>query len=65
MCEKILRKLYNSTHANCCKCGCELETCGDPLGQYFVLDRDGKFYCMDCDIIFDEVDDRIYEPEEE
>ena len=57
-----LLDLYHSHRAECCKCGCYLESDFD-LGSIFVLDYDGNFYCMNCDNIFDDVDDRIFEAE--
>ena len=33
------------------------------LGSIFVLDYDGNFYCINCDNIFDDVDERIFEAE--
>lgn len=55
-----LLDLYHLHRAECCKCGCYLESDFD-LGSIFVLDYDGNFYCMNCDNIFDDVDDRIFE----
>jgi hypothetical protein len=47
-------------------CGCALETpTGLPLGDIFVMDVQGKFYCFGCDSIFDIFDERIYELDEE
>ena len=61
-----LERLYHSTNANCCKCGCHLKTeWGEPLGRYFVMDKTGRFYCMGCDKEFEEVDERIYVPKED
>lgn len=57
-----LLKLYHSHKANCCKCGCSLESPLD-LGSVFVLDYDGNFYCMGCDEIFSDADERIFEAE--
>ena len=57
-----LLDLYHSHRAECCKCGCYLESDFD-IGSIFVLDYDGNFYCMNCDNIFDDVDDRIFEAE--
>lgn len=64
--KKELADLYNSHHDNCCKCGVDLLSCPEhPLGDFFVMDNDGNFYCMACDAIFEDVDERIYVPEEE
>lgn len=53
--EKLL-ELYHSHRGHCCKCGCYLES---------ELDLDGNFYCINCDNIFDDMDERIFEPDEE
>lgn len=59
-----LKELWHSHKANCCKCGCELEdTNGCGLGEFFVLDKNGNFYCIDCDDEFEDGDERIFEPE--
>ena len=58
-----LDRLYNSSKNYCCKCGCALEDINDQLGSVFVLDKRGNFYCMDCDIEFEDGDERIYEPD--
>ena len=58
--EDELIRLYHSHKANCCKCGCYLESDFD-LGSIFVLDCNGNFYCTNCDNIFDDIDDRIFE----
>lgn len=58
-----LLKKYNTNAARCCKCGCKLTSADElPLGAVFVLDRNGDFYCTNCDDIFDDIDDRIFEP---
>ena len=57
-----LLDLYHSHRAECCKFGCYLESDFD-LGSIFVLDYNGNFYCMNCDNIFDDVSDRIFEAE--
>lgn len=59
---KDLLKLYHSHKANCCKCGCYLESDFD-LGSIFILDYDGNFYCINCDNILDDEDERIFEAE--
>ena len=58
--EEKLRKLYNTRKAECYKCGCALES-HDSLGLFFVLDRQGRFYCAECDSEFADFDERIYE----
>ena len=61
-----LNQLYNSTSNHCSVCGVHLKTeWGEPLGRYFVMDRKGRFYCMNCDKRFDEYDEEIYVPEED
>lgn len=59
---KDLLKLYHSHRANCCNCGCSLES-DNSLGSVFILDYNGNFYCMNCDNIFEEGDERIFEAE--
>lgn len=61
--EKLL-ELYHSHRGHCCKCGRYLESELD-LGSIFVLDYDGNFYCINCDNIFDDMGERIFEPDEE
>ena len=34
-------------------------------GKYFVMDKNGCFYCMNCDRRFSEGDEEIYVPEED
>lgn len=59
-----LKRLYNGHKNICCKCGCSLSSAPDiPLGSVFVLDRQGRFYCMDCDGDFEDGDERIYDIE--
>lgn len=62
-----LQEKYNSHKAVCSVCGKSLETSKEagPIGQYFVLDKEGNFYCTDCDIDFEDCDDRIFDPDEE
>lgn len=55
-----LSELYNIHKAYCCKCGCKLESVL-PLGSVFVLDKDGNYYCINCDEEFEDGDERIYE----
>ena len=60
-----LMEKYNSHKANCCVCGCTLSTeGGNALGDFFLLNKDGQFYCMDCDIEFEEGDEYIFDPED-
>lgn len=57
---KELYEKLHSKHGFCCKCGCELEDCtGIGLGNIFILDIDGNFYCTDCDGEFEDGDERI------
>ena len=58
-----LEQLFYSDKGVCCKCGIKLYSANGALGDYFVMDNDGNYYCCDCDDIFDIVDDRIYVPE--
>ena len=58
--EETLRKSYLSRKAECCKCGCAIEA-HDSLGMFFVLDRQGRYYCANCDGEFADFDERIYE----
>ncbi len=67
---KELKELYLSHKAHCCKCGCSIEDwSGYGLGAIFVLDKQGKFYCTNCDHEFSDFDERIFEidlyPEDE
>lgn len=57
-----LMERYNSHKDECCKCGCLL-TASSCLGQFFVMDCEGNFYCTECDKIFEDVDERIFEPD--
>ena len=54
---------YNSHKAVCSVCGKSLETSEEagPIGQYFVLDKNGNFYCSDCDSEFEDGDERIFD----
>ena len=61
---KELREKYNSTSGKCCQCGMQLLTTGEPMGHFFVMDKEGNFYCANCDSIFEDGDERIYEPVE-
>ena len=61
-----LQVRYNTTRANCCMCGCTLESLtGLPLGDIFVMDVQGRFYCFGCDSVFDPFDENIYVPDAE
>lgn len=57
-----LVKRYNSHKDECCKCGCLL-TASTYLGEFFVMDYDGNFYCTNCDGEFEDYDERIFEPD--
>ena len=57
-----LMKRYNSNKDECCKCGCLL-TASSCLGEFFVMDYDGNFYCTDCEDEFEDGDERIFEPD--
>lgn len=56
---------YNSTGDVCCKCGQVLLSTGNALGDYFVMDKDGQFYCTECDNEFEDGDENIFNPDEE
>ena len=57
-----LLERYNSNHDECCKCGCVL-TASSFLGEFFIMDYEGNFYCTECDIEFVDGDERIFEPD--
>ena len=62
----MLEKTYHSTSGFCRVCGVHISTeWGEPLGRYFVMDKNGRFYCMNCDKHFDEGNEEIYVPEED
>ncbi len=62
----MLEKTYHSTSGFCCQCGIHIKTeWGEPLGRYFVMDKNGRFYCMNCDKDFEVGDERIYCEEDE
>lgn len=54
--------LYHSHKADCSICGITLEAEGS-LGDFFVLDTSGRFYCAECDSEFLDGDERIFEPD--
>lgn len=57
-----LRKRYKETCKDACHCcGASLTTvCNEPLSSYFVMDIRGRFYCFDCESMFEDGDERIY-----
>lgn len=57
-----LKAKYNLHKARCCSCGCSLSS-PLPLGSVFVLDKGGNYFCMGCDAIFEDGDERIFEEE--
>ena len=62
----MLEKIYHCTSSFCCGCGTHLSTnWGEPLGRYFIMDNNGRFYCATCDKQFEDNDERIYVPEED
>ena len=63
MIDIVLHKLYHRQKSKCCKCGCILESASAPLGSVFVMDKGGNFYCTNCDYIFEDGDERIYDEE--
>jgi hypothetical protein len=56
-----LMHLATQKRATCCKCGRHLESEHEPLAVFFVMDKQGKFYCTDCDVEFKDGDERIFE----
>lgn len=57
---------YHKYCAYCDLCGRKLISYnGEPLGRYFVMDVQGRFYCTRCDSIFTDGDERIYVSVEE
>ena len=61
-----LEKRYHLTRDNCCVCGVHISTeYGEPLGRYFVMDKKGQFYCMNCEKHFGDGDEEIYVAEED
>ena len=62
----MLERAYHSTSGFCRVCGVHITTqFGEPLGRYFVMDKNGCFYCMNCDKHFGEGDEEIYVLEED
>ena len=57
-----LMKIYHSRKANCCRCGAALSATIS-LGRFFVMDYEGNYYCTECDVEFDDGDERIFEPD--
>ena len=57
-----LMKRYNTQNGECCECGCVL-TASSYLGQFFVMDYNGNFYCTECEDKFEDGDERIFEPD--
>ena len=57
-----LMKRYNSRKDECCVCGCLL-TAMSCLGDFFVMDYNGNFYCPNCEEGFEDGDERIFEPD--
>lgn len=57
-----LMERYNARKDECCECGCLL-TAPTYLGQFFVMDYDGNFYCIECEDKFEYGDERIFEPD--
>ena len=56
-----LRSRYQNTFKeNCHCCGIFLEAHGEPLSNYYIMDTHGCFYCMNCDSMFRDGDERIY-----
>lgn len=62
----VRRRARETTREVCHCCGTLLETAhGDPLINYFVMDVQGHFYCINCDSRFEDGDERIYCEEED
>lgn len=57
-----LMERYNSTHDECCICGCDLTANGGVLGDYFEMDKEGDFYCSECAARFEDGDERLFDP---
>ncbi len=60
--EELLRRA-NVHQAVCCNCECVLYSKFAPLAAVFVMDRKGNFYCTDCDVEFEDGDERIFDPD--
>lgn len=59
-----LIKLYKSHKQYCTVCGMALLVENGVLGDYFVLDKEGQYYCTACeDKTFELGDERIFEIE--
>ena len=62
----LANRFLHETHAECHCCGMLLKTqFNEPLSTYFVMNKQGHFYCTQCDAIFEDGDERIYVPEED
>lgn len=62
----LRRRAHDTVRELCHCCGTLLETHRDePLINYFVMDVQGNFYCIECDTIFEDGDERIYCEEDE
>ena len=59
--KSILFQMANQHRADCCKCGCYLESKYAPIAAVFVMDKQGNFYCTDCDGEFEDGDERIFD----
>lgn len=60
---KELRTLYYNDKACCCRCGTHLSDANHVIGSVFVMDKNGNFYCTNCDGDFEDGDERIFEAE--
>lgn len=58
--EELLHRA-NGHKADCCKCGCYLTSKCAPIAAVFVMDREGNFYCTECDAEFEDGDERIFD----
>ena len=60
-----MRRYQETTCEECHCCGALLlASHGHKLSDFFVMDIQGHFYCTDCDVIFEDGDDRIFCEEE-
>lgn len=61
----LLNRYNETTCEECHCCGMLLlASHGHKLSDFFVMDIQGHFYCTDCDVIFEDGDERIFCEEE-
>lgn len=64
--DELNEKYKNTKKGYCACCGQTLEAFGgNSLGDFFVMDKEGNFYCTECDTEFEDGDSRIFDPDEE